>query len=69
LSNIDRNGDYLKNFTRDEIQSMLKESQNLYCPFCGELEFNQVGLKSHLMFHCKIMRDVDSRRDENGRLL
>ena len=33
------NGDGLKNYDQDEIRDMLKESQNLYCPFCGEMDF------------------------------
>lgn len=69
MSLIDINGDKLRNYTQDEIQDMLQESQNLYCPFCGELDFDQVDLKSHIVFHCTAMRDVSSKRDEYGRLL
>jgi transposase-like protein len=69
MSVLDTNADKLRSYTQEEIQSMLRECQNLYCPFCGEFDFDRIGLKSHITFHCDSFRDVSTLRDERGILV
>lgn len=30
-----------------------KESENINCPFCGETNFDEIGLKHHLSNYCE----------------
>lgn len=34
------------------------------CPFCGENDFDAVGLKSHLLNHCEVFEHLESPLEE-----
>lgn len=33
------------------------------CPFCGEIDFDHIGLKRHLMRYCLVFMEVDNERE------
>lgn len=33
--------------------------ETIKCPFCGEDDFDLIGLKSHLINHCETFRDTE----------
>ena len=33
------------------------------CPFCGEIDFDHVGLKRHLMRYCLVFMEVDNEQE------
>jgi len=30
------------------------------CPFCGEEDFDRIGLKHHLRYHCLVYEETES---------
>jgi len=36
-----------------------KEAENVVCPFCGEADFDLVGLKSHLLKDCEMFENIE----------
>ena len=37
---------------------------NLTCPFCQETDFDEIGLKKHILFDCDAFRDVESIKEK-----
>jgi len=37
----------------------LPKEKPIVCPFCGEDDFDQIGLKYHLSNHCKLYQDTE----------
>lgn len=35
------------------------QNEEVTCPFCGEQDFDKIGLKDHLTFDCKAYRETD----------
>ena len=42
-------------FLRAEVEN----KSDLTCPFCGETEFDQIGLKSHLLHDCNTFHETE----------
>lgn len=42
----------------NEIISYLKK-QDIVCPFCGDDDFDKIGLKYHLRTYCKVYQDTE----------
>ena len=43
--------------TRKEV---IGQAKNKICPFCGEDDFDLIGLKAHLLRWCKVFEHTDS---------
>ncbi len=37
-----------------------EQSQDIVCPFCGEEDFDKIGLKWHLQTHCGIYQETEA---------
>jgi len=40
------------------IDLLIEYQKEIVCPFCGEGDFDKVGLKHHLQDHCEVYRDT-----------
>jgi len=36
--------------------------ENIVCPFCGEKDFDKIGLKTHLIEFCEEYTQIEKRR-------
>lgn len=37
------------------------------CPFCGERDFDQIGLKHHLLTYCEVFANTETLAQERER--
>jgi len=46
------------------IDSVIAEhdqgKQDIICPFCGDDDFDKIGLKNHLIKHCEIYPEIET---------
>ena len=47
----------------------MSESSDIVCPFCGEKDFDKIGLKDHLERFCEEYATTISPFEERERLL
>lgn len=48
------------NFENEKKEEQSKSNNDITCPFCGEIDFDLIGLKNHILSYCESFQQVST---------